>query len=101
MRESVDTALILAGGSSTRFRAPKALVEAAGKPMVQRVFEAVSAFAREEVVSTADSPLADALRRFLSWAEQAGDERRGVCPIAGSRRGAQRAGGYRGRACPI
>src|SRR2546428_183276 len=40
MRESVDTALILAGGSSTRFRAPKALVEVAGKPMVQRVFEA-------------------------------------------------------------
>src|SRR5438309_1439105 len=54
MRDSVDTALILAGGSSTRFRAPKALVDVAGKPMVQRVFEAVSPFAGEVIVSIAD-----------------------------------------------
>ena len=50
MRESVDTALILAGGSSTRFGAPKALVDVAGKPMVQRVFEALSPFADEVIV---------------------------------------------------
>src|SRR2546428_11609322 len=87
MRDSVDTALILAGGSSTRFRAPKALVDVAGKPMVQRVFEAVSPFAGEVIVSIADSSMADALRRFLSRAEYAVDERRGMGPIEGIRRG--------------
>src|SRR2546425_3467165 len=87
MRESVDTALILAGGSSTRFRAPKALVEVAGKPMVQRVFEAVSPFADQVIVSIADASMADALRRFISSAEYAVDERRGMGPVEGIRRG--------------
>src|SRR5947209_17459412 len=89
MRDSVDTALILAGGSSTRFRAPKALVDVAGKPMVQRVFEAVSPFAGEVIVSIADSSMADALRRFLSRAEYAVDERRGLGPLEGIRRGSE------------
>src|SRR5436309_13327884 len=89
MRESVDTALILAGGSSTRFRAPKALVDVAGKPMVQRVFEAVSPSAGEVIVSLADSSMADALRRFLSKAEYAVDERHGMGPIEGTRRGSE------------
>src|SRR2546422_9423049 len=87
MRESVDTALILAGGSSTRFRAPKALVDVAGKAMVQRVFEAVSPFAGQVIVCVADSSMADALRRFLPRAEYAVDERRGMGPIEGVRRG--------------
>ena len=95
MRESVDTALILAGGSSTRFRAPKALVDVAGKPMVQRVFEAVSPFAGEVIVSIADSSMADVLRRFLSKAEYAVDERHGMGPIEGIRRGIEIARGER------
>src|SRR2546422_6671230 len=95
MRESVDTALILAGGSSTRFRAPKALVDVAGKAMVQRVFEAVSPFAGQGIVSIADSSMADALRRFLPRAEYAVDERRGMGPIEGSRRGIGNARGER------
>src|SRR2546429_8037993 len=95
MLESVETALILAGGSSTRFRAPKALVDVAGKPMVQRVFEAVSPFAGEVIVSIADSSMADALRRFLSKAEYAVDERHGIGPIEGIRRGVQNARGER------
>src|SRR3989442_15949026 len=95
MRDSVDTALILAGGSSTRFRAPKALVEVAGKPMVQRVFEAVSPFADEVIVSIADSSMADALRRFLSRAEYAVDQGRGMGPIEGIRRGVEIARGGR------
>src|SRR2546422_9103650 len=93
MRESVETALILAGGSSTRFRAPKALVDVAGKPMVQRVFEAVSPLAGEGNVSIADSSMADALRRFLSKAEYAVDERRRMGPIEGIRRGIENARG--------
>src|SRR5256712_6391553 len=101
MRESVDTALILAGGSSTRFRAPKALVEVAGKPMVQRVFEAVSPFAGEVIVSIADSSMADALRRFLSRAEYAVDERRGMGPIEGIRRGIENARGGRAPVGPF
>src|SRR2546425_12194721 len=100
MRESVDTALILAGGSSTRFRAPKALVEVAGKPMVQRVFEAVSPFAGEVIVSIADSSMADSLRRFLSRAEYAVDERRGMGPIEGIRRGGANAPGQRPPSAP-
>ncbi len=95
MRESVDTALILAGGSSTRFRAPKALVEVAGKPMVQRVFEAVSPFADQVIVSIADASMADALRRFISSAEYAVDERRGMGPVEGIRRGSEIARGER------
>src|SRR2546429_10006975 len=96
MRESVDTALILAGGSSTRFRAPKALVDVAGKPMVQRVFEAVSPFAGEGIVSIADSSMADALQRFLSKAEYAVGEGHGIGPIEGVRRGEEMAPGGRG-----
>lgn len=95
MRESVDTALILAGGSSTRFRAPKALEDVAGKPMVQRVFEAVSPFAGEVIVSIADSSMADALRRFISTAEYAVDEHPGMGPIEGIRRGVEVARGDR------
>src|SRR5438094_8536363 len=95
MRESVDTALILAGGSSTRFRSPKALVDVAGKPMVQRVFEAVSPFAGEVIVSIADSSMADALRRFLSKAEYAVDERHGMGPSEGIRGGSALARGGR------
>src|SRR2546428_13464312 len=100
MRESVDTALILAGGSSTRFRAPKALVEVAGKPMGQRVFEAVSPFADQVIVSIADAPMADALRGFISSAEYAVDERRGMGPVQGVRRGRQNARGGGPRAAP-
>ena len=95
MRESVDTALILAGGSSTRFRGPKALVDVAGKPMVQRVLEAVSPFAGEVIVSVADMSMADALRHFISTAEYAVDERRGMGPIEGIRRGTEIARGER------
>ena len=95
MPESVDTALILAGGSSTRFRSPKALVVVAGKPMVQRVFEAVSLFAGEVIVSIADWSMADALRRFIPTAEYAVDERRGIGPIEGIRRGIEIARGER------
>src|SRR3989442_15581695 len=100
MRESVDTALILAGGSSTRFRAPKALVDVAGKAMVQRVFEAVSPFAGEGIVSIADSSMADALRRFLSRAEYAVDERGGIGPIEGNPRGVEIRPGELGLAAP-
>src|SRR5256712_8166245 len=95
MRESVDPAVIRAGGSWTRFGAPKALGEVAGKPMVQRVFEAVSPFAGEVIVSIADSSMEDALRRFLSRAEYAVDERRGMGPIEGIRRGIEIARGER------
>src|SRR5256712_8352478 len=101
MRDSVDTALILAGGSSTRFRAPKALVDVAGKPMVQRVFEAVSPFAGEVIVSIADSSMADSLRRFLSRAEYAVHERRGMGPIEGVRRGIEIDRGERARPSPF
>src|SRR2546428_13146309 len=93
MRESVDTALILAGGSSTRFRAPKALVEVGGKPMVQRVFEAVSPFADQGIVSIADSSMANALRRFISSAEYPVDERRGMGPTEGITGGVEMARG--------
>ncbi len=95
MPESLDTALILAGGSSTRFRASKALVDVAGKAMVQRVFEAVSPFAGQVIVSIADSSMADALRRFTSTAEYVVDERRGLGPIEGIRRGSEIARGER------
>ncbi|SRR5712691_2835519 len=93
MREFVDTALILAGGFSTRFGRPKALEDVAGKPMVQRVFEAVSPFAGEVIISISDASIADALRPVLSTAEYAVDERRGMGPIEGIRMGTEIARG--------
>jgi molybdopterin-guanine dinucleotide biosynthesis protein A len=95
MPESVDTALILAGGSSVRFRETKALVEFAGKPMVQHVFDAVSPLAEEVIVSVATKSMEDALRPFLSDAEFVIDRRRGRGPIEGIRRGTEVARGER------
>mgnify|MGYP003885558797 CR=1 FL=1 len=50
--DSVDTAVVLAGGSSTRIQVAKAFVELAGKPMIEWVLEAVDPVVDEIVIAT-------------------------------------------------
>jgi len=91
----VDTALILAGGSSRRFGRPKALEVVAGTTIVERVVEAVAPFAGEVVVSIAEAPLAETLRRLLPTAAFVIDRRQGKGPIEGIIRGIEVARGER------
>ena len=91
----MDTALILAGGSSRRFGRPKALEVVAGTTIVERVVEAVAPFAGEVVVSIAEAPLAETLRRLLPTAAFVIDRRRGKGPIEGFIRGIEVARGER------
>ena len=91
----MDTALILAGGSSRRFGRPKALEVVAGTTIVERVVEAVAPFAGEVVVSIAEAPLAETLRRLLPTAAFVIDRRQGKGPIEGIIRGIEVARGER------
>jgi molybdopterin-guanine dinucleotide biosynthesis protein A len=93
--KSGDTALILAGGVSSRFGGPKALTEFDGRPMVQCVFEAIAPLASQVVVSVASVSMADALRPLLPSAEFAIDGRHGTGPLEGIRRGCELAQGER------
>src|SRR5256712_12847524 len=92
---SVNTALILAGGSSRRLGRPKALEVVAGKTIVERVAEAVAPFAGEVVVSIADAPMAETLQRLLPTAAFVIDRRPGEGPIEGIIRGIEVARGER------
>lgn len=91
----MDTALILAGGSSSRFGRPKALEVVAGRTIVERVVDAVAPFARELIVSIAEAPMAETLRRLLPSATFVTDRRRGKGPIEGIARGIEAARGGR------
>jgi len=79
----VDTALILAGGSSARLGQPKALLDFGGKAIVRRVFDAVAPLAAEIVVSVADARMAGALRPALPPVRFVVDRRRAIGPIEG------------------
>jgi len=92
---TVDTGLILAGGSSRRLGRPKALEVVAGKTVVERVVEAIAPFAGEVIVSIAEAPMAEALQRFLPMATFVTDRRRGKGPIEGIMRGTEVARGER------
>lgn len=91
----VDTALILAGGESRRFGRPKAMVDVRGKPMVQRVADAVTPLAEELVVSVASGEMAEAMGPLLPEAIFAVDRRFRQGPIEGFIRGFGAAHGER------
>lgn len=91
----MDTALILAGGASTRLGRPKALEVVAGKTIVERVVEAVAPFASEVVVAVAGAPMAETLRPLIPAAAFVIDRRRGRGPIEGIMRGIEVARGER------
>jgi molybdopterin-guanine dinucleotide biosynthesis protein A len=69
---------ILAGGASRRFGAPKALAEVGGRPIVERVRDALLEAGAEVVVIANDSSLFADLRL-----EQRADEVAGMGPLAG------------------
>ncbi len=83
----MDSALILAGGASTRFGRPKALVVVAGWTIVERVVETLAPFAGEVVISVADAPMAETLRPLIPTATFVADRRRAQGPIEGILRG--------------
>jgi len=91
----VDSALILAGGASTRLARPKALEVVAGKTIVERVVEAVAPFAGEVVVSVAEASMVESLRPLIPTASYVTDRRRGKGPIEGIMRGTDVARGER------
>ncbi|HYT18365.1 MAG TPA: molybdenum cofactor guanylyltransferase [Thermoplasmata archaeon] len=91
----MDTALMLAGGSSRRFGRPKALEVVAGKTILARAVEAIAPLAGEVVISIAEAPMAEALRHFLPRATFVTDRRRGKGPIEGLMRGIEVARGER------
>lgn len=91
----MDTALILAGGASSRFDRPKALEDVGGKSMLQRVHEAIGPLAGQVIVSVADARMAEFLRPVLPTVAFAVDRRPGSGPIEGIRRGIQIARGER------
>src|SRR3989442_11955121 len=92
---SVGTALLLAGGSSRCSGGRKALEAVAGTTIVERVVEAVAPFAAELVVSIAEAPMAETLRRLIPTAAFVIDRRRGKGPIEGIIRGIEVARGER------
>src|SRR3989442_5854613 len=92
---SVDTALILAGGSSRRLGRPKALEVVAGKTIVERAVEAVTPFAGELIVSIADTPMAETLQHLFPTAALVIHRRPGKGPIEGIIRGTEVARGRR------
>jgi molybdenum cofactor guanylyltransferase len=91
----VDTALILAGGSSSRLGRPKPLEDVAGTPMIRRVFDALAPLAEDILVSVADLATADAIREKVPKVRFVVDRRKAVGPIEGLARGAEVARGER------
>lgn len=87
------SALVLAGGASTRFGRPKALVEFRGRPLVAWAAFAVGLHADELLVSAADPDQADALHAAVPGARIVEDEARGRGPIEGLARGLEAASG--------
>lgn len=89
----MHSALILAGGSSTRLGRPKALIEIAGRPIVARVADILASLVEETIVSVADAASENALRAALPDVRFVRDARSQRGPIEGFRGGFRAARG--------
>jgi molybdopterin-guanine dinucleotide biosynthesis protein A len=89
----VRSALVLAGGASSRFGRPKALIEFRGRPMIAWITDVVSRHADELLVSVADPDQADLVRAAVPRALVVQDEAKGRGPIEGLARGFEAAAG--------
>ncbi|HKW43999.1 MAG TPA: molybdenum cofactor guanylyltransferase [Thermoplasmata archaeon] len=87
------SALILAGGASSRFGKSKALVEVAGRPLLAHVAGGMRSLADETIVSVSDEESAQQLRQILPQAMFVQDERRNRGPIEGFLQGFRKARG--------
>ncbi|MCI4371160.1 MAG: molybdenum cofactor guanylyltransferase [Thermoplasmata archaeon] len=91
----MDTALILAGGVSSRFGRPKAFVDVAGKPMIRHVIDGITSLTDDVVISVADTKTAQSMQGLSGGAKVVVDRRTGLGPIEGFVRGVEAAGGQR------
>lgn len=87
------TGLILAGGESSRFGAPKALAPFRGRPLVRWIADVVASRSDELVVSARSSDQARSLRAILPEADAVVDAVPGRGPIEGFTRGFEAARG--------
>jgi molybdopterin-guanine dinucleotide biosynthesis protein A len=60
------SAIILAGGSSTRFNTDKGVLELNGKPLLNHVIDAVKELVEEVIVVTNTQARADAYSKLVS-----------------------------------
>lgn len=60
-------AIILAGGSSTRMKSPKALLEVQGVPLIQRVGKNLEPYFQEIIISTGGGPEQEKMFDFLPY----------------------------------
>lgn len=81
------SALVLAGGASSRFGSPKGFVSFRGRPMIAWIADAVGRDADELLVSVADPSAGDRAKAVLPGARVVVDETPGRGPVEGLARG--------------
>lgn len=89
----MNTALILAGGDSKRFGRPKALIDFAGRTLIEHVAAALRSVASELIVSVAAEEMGHRIRTKIPNAMFVRDQRLRSGPIEGIRQGFRMAQG--------
>jgi molybdenum cofactor guanylyltransferase len=88
------SAIILAGGASTRFTTDKGVLELDGKPLLNHVIDAVEGLVEEVIVVTNTQTRADAYRKVVSEEVRfAVDIRESKSPLVGALTGFEEAKG--------
>ena len=88
------SAVILAGGSSTRFNTDKGILELNGKPLLNHVIDAVEGLVEEVIVVTNTQARADAYAKLVSEKVRfAVDVRESKGPLVGALTGFEQANG--------
>ncbi len=88
------SAIILAGGASTRFTTDKGVLELDGKPLLNHVIDAVEGLVEEVIVVTNTQARADAYRKVVSEEVRfAVDIRESKSPLVGALTGFEEAKG--------
>lgn len=83
MRAPGVTAIVLAGGRSSRFGSPKLAVEIGGRPLLERAIDAAVAVADAAIVAGADAPEASIDRAGSTAIRSVADDAPFAGPLAG------------------